>query len=205
MSPAGFKGFGVPEADRDVSYHVKGTKLDHGSLVLASITSCTNTSNPHLMLAAGLVAQKAVKYGLKVNTDVIKTTLSPGSRVVTRYLEDAGLQDALDSLGFYHAGYGCMTCMGNSGELDTAVSEVLRGSKVGSLVGTAVLSGNRNFESRVHPLVAGAYLASPPLVVAFALAGRVNIDFSLEPLGRSSVDGQPVFLRDVWPTPKVFL
>ena len=147
--------------------------MRHGSIVLAAITSCTNTSNPDVMVAAGLIARNALAKGLKIK-NFIKTSLSPGSGVVTRYLDDSGLSKALDEIGFTTAGYGCMTCIGNSGELPPAVGEAVTASDV---VACSVLSGNRNFEARVHPLVKANYLASPPLVVAFALAGRIDIDF----------------------------
>ncbi|MDH7569414.1 MAG: aconitate hydratase AcnA, partial [Armatimonadota bacterium] len=169
--------------------------LDHGAVVIASITSCTNTSNPSVMLAAGLLAKKAVERGLAVKPWV-KTSLAPGSKVVTAYLEAAGLMPYLEALRFHLVGYGCMTCIGNSGPLP---EEVRRAIEQGELVAVSVLSGNRNFEGRVHADVRANYLASPPLVVAYALAGRFDIDLLTEPLG---VDphGQPVFLRDLWPT-----
>jgi aconitate hydratase len=169
--------------------------LGHGDVLIAAITSCTNTSNPDVMLAAGLVAQKAAQRGLRVRPTV-KTSLAPGSRVVTDYLERTGLQTALDQLGFNLVGFGCTTCIGNSGPLDPAVDAAVAEH---DLVGAAVLSGNRNFEARVHPNVKANFLMSPPLVVAFALAGRVDTDLTKEPLGTGS-DGKPVYLRDVWPT-----
>ena len=165
-------------------------------MVVAAITSCTNTSNPSVMLAAGLLAKKAVARGLRVKPHV-KTSLSPGSRVVTDYFEKAGLTEALDALGFANTGYGCMTCIGNSGPLPEAVASAVT---EGNLVAAAVLSGNRNFEGRISPLVKANYLASPPLVVAYALAGTVDIDLAREPLGAGS-DGRPVYLIDIWPTP----
>ncbi|MCS7296742.1 MAG: aconitate hydratase AcnA [Bacteroidia bacterium] len=167
--------------------------LSDGSVVIAAITSCTNTSNPSVMLAAGLVAKKAVSMGLTPKPWV-KTTLAPGSRVVTRYLEKAGLLPYLEALRFHVAGYGCTTCIGNSGTLPPAVS---RGIQEKNLVVAAVLSGNRNFEARIHPQVRMNFLASPPLVVAYALAGRVDIDLEKEPIGYDP-DGQPVYLRDIW-------
>ena len=165
-------------------------------MVIAAITSCTNTSNPGVMLAAGLLAKKAVERGLKVPPHV-KTSLAPGSRVVTDYLREAGLERPLEQLGFHNVGYGCMTCIGNSGPLPPAVAKAVT---EGNLVAAAVLSGNRNFEGRVHSQVKANYLASPPLVVAYALAGTVDIDLSTEPLGTGS-DGRPVYLKDVWPSP----
>jgi aconitate hydratase len=169
--------------------------LGHGDVLIAAITSCTNTSNPSVMLAAGLVAKKAVEKGLKVPR-VVKTSLAPGSRVVTEYYRKAGLDRYLDQLGFYLVGYGCTTCIGNSGPLDPLIEEAITKN---DLVGASVLSGNRNFEARVHQSIRANFLMSPPLVVAFALAGRVDIDMTREPLGRGK-DGQPVFLRDIWPT-----
>lgn len=169
--------------------------MKHGSVIIAAITSCTNTSNPDVMMQAGLLAKNAVAKGLKV-APYIKTTLSPGSQVVSSYLEKSGLDGELEKLGFFNAGYGCMTCIGNSGELDAPVSQAIQDKDI---VACAVLSGNRNFEARVHPLSRGNYLASPPLVVAYALAGTVNIDFEKEPIGKGS-DGQDVFLKDIWPS-----
>ena len=171
------------------------TEIGHGSVAIAAITSCTNTSNPMVMVGAGLVAKNAVAKGLKVNP-AVKTSLAPGSRAVTGYLERAGLMEPLAELGFALAGYGCTTCIGNSGPLDEPVAKAVEADE---LVVAAVLSGNRNFEGRVHPLVRAAYLASPPLVVAFALAGRVDVDLTTEPLGPGA-DGRPVMLADVWPT-----
>jgi aconitate hydratase len=172
-----------------------GVALAHGDVVIAAITSCTNTSNPSVMLAAGLLAKKAHERGLRPRPTV-KTSLAPGSRVVSRYLEETGLQRHLDALGFQLVGYGCTTCIGNSGPLDDRIEAVLAADDV---VAASVLSGNRNFEARVHPSVKANFLMSPPLVVAFALAGRVDIDLATEPLGMGS-DGRPVFLRDIWPT-----
>jgi aconitate hydratase len=169
--------------------------IGHGTVVIAAITSCTNTSNPSVMLAAGLLAQKAVRRGLKVKS-YVKTSLAPGSRVVTDYLERSGLDKPLDALGFQLVGYGCTTCIGNSGPLPEPVAAAVTER---NLVVAAVLSGNRNFEGRIHPLVKANYLASPPLVVAYALAGTTDIDLATEPLGVGS-DGQPVFLREIWPT-----
>ncbi|MGD0536685.1 MAG: aconitate hydratase [Verrucomicrobiota bacterium] len=170
-------------------------ELRHGSVLIAAITSCTNTSNPSVMLAAGLLAKKAVERGLRTHP-VVKTSLAPGSRVVTDYLVKTGLQAALDRLGFNLVGYGCTTCIGNSGPLEAHVEEaVVRND----LIAASVLSGNRNFEARVHQSIKANFLMSPPLVVAFALAGRVDIDLETEPLGMGK-DGQPVFLREIWPT-----
>ena len=169
--------------------------LGHGDVVIAAITSCTNTSNPSVMLAAGLLAKKAVELGLEVDPSV-KTSLAPGSRVVTEYLEKTGLQEYLNRIGFNLVGYGCTTCIGNSGPLDPRIEDVINKQ---DLIAASVLSGNRNFEARVHQSVKANFLMSPPLVVAFALAGRVNIDLSQEPLGRAR-DGRDVYLRDIWPS-----
>jgi len=172
-----------------------GSGLDHGAVVIAAITSCTNTSNPGVMLAAGLLARKAVQRGLKV-PGFVKTSLAPGSRVVTNYLKNTGLLEDLEQLRFHVVGYGCTTCIGNSGPLD---EEIVRQIRSRDLVVAGVLSGNRNFEGRINPHVRANYLASPPLVVAYALAGRIDIDFETEPLGEGS-DGNSVFLRDIWPS-----
>jgi aconitate hydratase len=169
--------------------------LHDGSLVIAAITSCTNTSNPSVMIGAGLLARKAVERGLR-SKPWVKTSLAPGSRVVTDYLEGAGLMPYFDQLRFHTVGYGCTTCIGNSGPLPDVVSALIDEH---SLVAAAVLSGNRNFEARVHPQVRANYLASPMLVVAFALAGRVDIDLEREPLG-TDTEGAPVFLKDIWPS-----
>jgi aconitate hydratase len=169
--------------------------IGHGAVVIAAITSCTNTSNPDVMVAAGLVARKAVAKGLATQPWV-KTSLAPGSRVVTDYLEKSGLASDLDALGFETVGYGCTTCIGNSGPLPDAVAKAVT---EGDLVAAAVLSGNRNFEGRVNPLVKANWLASPPLVVAYALAGTTDIDLATEPVGTGR-DGKPVYLRDIWPT-----
>jgi aconitate hydratase len=170
-------------------------EVGHGDVVIAAITSCTNTSNPDVMLAAGLLARKAVAKGLEISPTV-KTSLAPGSRVVSRYLEETGLQRDLDALGFQTVGYGCTTCIGNSGPLDVRLEKLVNDNDV---VVASVLSGNRNFEARVHQSVKANFLMSPPLVVAFAIAGRVDVDLEREPLGLGK-DGKPVFLRDVWPT-----
>ncbi len=164
-------------------------------MLIAAITSCTNTSNPSVMLAAGLLAKKAVERGLQVNP-LVKASLAPGSRVVTDYLEQTGLQKYLDQLGFNLVGYGCTTCIGNSGPLPAAVDEAI--GKY-DLIAASVLSGNRNFEARVHQSIKANFLMSPPLVVAFALAGRVDIDLSREPIGKGK-DGEDVYLKDIWPT-----
>jgi aconitate hydratase len=171
--------------------------LDHGSVVIAAITSCTNTSNPSVMIGAGLLAKKAVERGL-VRRPWVKSSLAPGSKVVSEYYEAAGLTPYLEELGFATVGYGCTTCIGNSGPLPEPVSQAIA---EGDLVVCAVLSGNRNFEARIHPEVKANYLASPPLVVAYALAGRMDIDLERDPLG-TGADGSPVFLRDIWPTPE---
>jgi aconitate hydratase len=172
-------------------------QLTHGDVVIAAITSCTNTSNPSVLLGAGLLAKKAVEKGLQ-SKPWVKTSLAPGSQVVTDYLKKAGLMSALEQLGFFLAGYGCTTCIGNSGPLKDEIVEAIRS---GDLVASAVLSGNRNFEGRVHPNVRANYLASPPLVVAYALAGTMDIDLYSEPLGTGK-DGKPVFLKDIWPSQK---
>jgi aconitate hydratase len=182
--------FSVPSAEDAPHYG----ELGHGDVVIAAITSCTNTSNPSVMLAAGLLAKKAVERGLRVRPTV-KTSLAPGSRVVTEYLEKTGLRSYLSQVGFNVVGYGCTTCIGNSGPLESVIEETIVTHDV---VAASVLSGNRNFEARVHPNVKANFLMSPPLVVAFALAGRVNIDLSTEPLGTGS-DGRDVHLRDIWP------
>ncbi|MGE9270066.1 MAG: aconitate hydratase, partial [Verrucomicrobiales bacterium] len=171
------------------------TQLRHGSILIAAITSCTNTSNPSVMLAAGLVAKKANEKGLKV-APYIKTSLGPGSRVVTDYLEATKLQQELDQLGFQTVGYGCTTCIGNSGPLHPAIEDAIQ---KGNLVCASVLSGNRNFEARIHGNIKSNFLMSPPLVVAYALAGRVDLDLTSEPLGHDP-EGNPVFLKDLWPS-----
>lgn len=195
----GFKGFGLgaEEAKKEHTFSFEGHDytLKNGSVVIAAITSCTNTSNPDVMLAAGLLAKNAVKKGLSV-LPYIKTSLSPGSGVVSRYYEIAGVDEYLNKLGFTLAGYGCMTCIGNSGDLHKDLHAAIEES---DLVVSSVLSGNRNFEGRVHPLTKANYLASPPLVVAYALAGRVDIDFETEPIGKDG-EGHDVFLKDIWPS-----
>ena len=185
------------DEDHDSFVEFRGSKfnLEDGAIVIAAITSCTNTSNPSVLVGAGLLAKKAAEKGL-TRKPWVKTSLAPGSQVVTQYLEDAGLMDPLESLGFNLVGYGCTTCIGNSGPLPDAITDAIRKAK---LTVTSVLSGNRNFEGRIHPDVAANYLASPPLVVAYALAGNMNIDITKEPLGQAS-DGAPVYLKDIWPT-----
>lgn len=195
----GFKGFGIPmdkqATEVPLTFEGNEYKLKHGSVVIAAITSCTNTSNPSVMLGAGLLAKRAVELGLTVDP-YVKTSLSPGSGVVTYYLEESGVIGYLEQLGFSVVGYGCMTCIGNSGPLPEPVNEAI---EKGDLVTCGVLSGNRNFEGRIHPLTRANYLASPPLVIAYAIAGTVMIDFEKEPLGISK-DGKKVFLKDIWPT-----
>eukprot|EP00026_Physarum_polycephalum_P002473 Phypoly_transcript_02480.p1 GENE.Phypoly_transcript_02480~~Phypoly_transcript_02480.p1 ORF type:complete len:925 (+),score=199.94 Phypoly_transcript_02480:376-2775(+) len=195
----GFKGYGLkPEVvakQVEITYEGKTYHIGHGSVAIAAITSCTNTSNPSVILGAGLLARKAVEAGLSVQP-WIKTSLSPGSEVVTKYLEASGLQPFLDKIGFNVTGFGCMTCIGNSGDIPKPVEEAVVKE---DLVVAGVLSGNRNFEGRIHPNLRANYLASPLLVVAYALAGTVNIDFDKEPIGKSA-NGNPVFLRDIWPS-----
>ena len=199
--PVAEGGFGRDSGDlagvtADVPVQNNGTAtLGHGGVVIAAITSCTNTSNPSVMLAAGLLAKRAVERGLKL-APLVKASLAPGSRVVSDYLDKTGLQPYLDQLGFNLVGYGCTTCIGNSGPLDAGIEKAILDN---NLVVASVLSGNRNFEARIHQNVRGNFLMSPPLVVAFALAGRVNIDLTTEPLGQAE-DGSDVFLRDLWPS-----
>ena len=199
--PVAEGGFGRDAADlagvtADVPVQNNGTAaLGHGGVVIAAITSCTNTSNPSVMLAAGLLAKRAVERGLKL-APLVKASLAPGSRVVSDYLDKTGLQPYLDQLGFNLVGYGCTTCIGNSGPLDPEIEKAILDN---NLIAASVLSGNRNFEARIHQNVRGNFLMSPPLVVAFALAGRVNIDLTTEPLGQAE-DGSDVFLRDLWPS-----
>ncbi|MGA2983668.1 MAG: aconitate hydratase [Terriglobia bacterium] len=198
-APVKERGFGLSAQDAGRSASVKfdgtSTQLTHGSVVIAAITSCTNTSNPSVMLGAGLVAKKALEKGLRV-PPYVKTSLAPGSKVVTEYLQASGLLESLAGLHFNLVGYGCTTCIGNSGPLPPAVASAVM---QGQLVAAAVLSGNRNFEGRVHPQVRANYLASPPLVVAYALAGTVDIDLATEPLGKDR-QGNAVYLRDIWPS-----
>jgi aconitate hydratase len=199
VAPVKERGFELkPEAlAKEATFGSNGGSMPmkHGAVVIAAITSCTNTSNPSVLVAAGLVAKKAVEKGLTVKP-YVKTSLAPGSRVVTEYLNKAGLIEPLSKLGFNVIAYGCTTCIGNSGPLPGEVAKAVTGS---DLVAAAVISGNRNFEGRVHPLVKANFLASPPLVVAYALAGTVDIDLVNEPLG-TGADGSPVYLKDVWPT-----
>ena len=191
------KSLGVAPQEATKRVPVTGTnyELGHGDVVIAAITSCTNTSNPSVMIAAGLLARNARRRGLSARPWV-KTSLAPGSQVVTEYLEKSGLQADLDALGFNLVGYGCTTCIGNSGPLDERIVEAIEGN---ALVVAAVLSGNRNFEGRVHPNVRANYLASPPLVVAYALAGSMRVDLATDPIGYDP-DGRPVFLREIWPS-----
>ena len=188
---------GAPVKEVPVKSNGDNFHLSSGAVVIAAITSCTNTSNPSLMLGAGLLAKKAVERGLIVKPWV-KTSLAPGSKVVTDYLQASGLIHYLEQLKFHLVGYGCTTCIGNSGPLPESIGAAI---KENNMVAVAVLSGNRNFEGRVHPLVRANYLASPPLVVAYALAGRMDLDLTTEPLGTGS-NGKPVYLRDIWPTPQ---
>ena len=198
-APTGNQGMGLAENElkRHGEVVARGSTetITHGAVVIAAITSCTNTSNPSVMLAAGLLAKKAVEKGLKVK-NYVKTSLAPGSLVVTDYLQKSGLLPYLEQLGFYLVGYGCTTCIGNSGPLEPAVEKAILDHH---LVVSAVLSGNRNFEGRVHPLTKTNYLASPPLVVAYALAGSTAVDISRDPLGIGS-SGHPVYLQDLWPS-----
>ncbi|MBM7572133.1 aconitate hydratase AcnA [Aquibacillus albus] len=199
-APAGNQGFGLDKSEFD-----KEVKIDHpsgkssvmktGAVAIAAITSCTNTSNPYVMLGAGLLAKKAVEKGLEV-PGYVKTSLAPGSKVVTRYLEDSGLMNYLNELGFNLVGYGCTTCIGNSGPLSEEIEEAIAKN---DLTVSSVLSGNRNFEGRIHPLVKANYLASPPLVVAYALAGTVDVDLNKEPIGKDK-DGKAVYFNDLWPS-----
>ncbi|HEV7279498.1 MAG TPA: aconitate hydratase AcnA [Pirellulaceae bacterium] len=199
QAPIAERGFALDPASlartATVQMNERGSEIGHGAVVIAAITSCTNTSNPSVMMAAGILAKKAVEKGLSVKP-YVKTSLAPGSRVVTEYYRKAGVMDALDQLGFNVVGYGCTTCIGNSGPLPEEVGAAV---KEGDLVAAAVLSGNRNFEGRVNPLTRANYLASPPLVVAYALAGTVDVDFDTEPVGYDG-KGKPVFLKEIWPT-----
>ena len=203
-APVAAQGFALDEAQlsRSASFAQNGhqERIGHGAVVIAAITSCTNTSNPSVMVAAGLLAKNAVARGLR-RKPWVKTSLAPGSRVVSAYLDAAGLTSSLEQLGFHTVGYGCTTCIGNSGPLPPAVAESLREA---NLVAAAVLSGNRNFGGRISPDVRANYLASPPLVVAYALAGTVDIDLQREALGQSE-DGEDIFLRDIWPTQRQIL
>lgn len=199
QAPVGPKGFGLPAEELEKSAEIKWDKEDNlihtGDVLLAAITSCTNTSNPFVMLSAGLLAKNAVEKGLKVPA-YVKTSLAPGSKIVTSYLTKSGLLPYLEKLGFYLVGYGCTTCIGNSGPLDDAISDAIQDEQ---LLVSSVLSGNRNFEGRIHPLIKANYLASPPLVVAYALAGTVRKDLTTEPVGIDK-NGQPVMLNEIWPS-----
>lgn len=199
-APQGNQGFGldVKEIDKEAVVHFTNgdnSTMKTGAVAIAAITSCTNTSNPYVLVGAGLVAKKAVELGMKV-PEFVKTSLAPGSKVVTGYLRDSGLQPYLDKLGFNIVGYGCTTCIGNSGPL---LPEIEKAIAENDLLVTSVLSGNRNFEGRIHPLVKANYLASPPLVVAYALAGTVDIDLKNDPIGKDK-DGNDVFFNDIWPS-----
>ncbi|MCL4505161.1 MAG: aconitate hydratase AcnA [Chloroflexi bacterium] len=198
-APTAERGFGLKEADLMRTAHIKDGNEDmaitHGAVVIAAITSCTNTSNPSVMLGAGLLAKKAVEKGLHV-PKYVKTSLAPGSRVVGDYLKAGGVLESLEQLGFNIVGFGCTTCIGNSGPVPASVAQAVQSE---NLVASAVLSGNRNFEGRISPTVKANFLASPPLVVAFAIAGTMDIDLTKDPLGTGK-DGQPVYLRDIWPT-----
>jgi aconitate hydratase len=199
QSKASFEKSMEGAAQKHIAVRNNGDKfeLSNGSVVIAAITSCTNTSNPSLMLGAGLLAKKAIERGLQ-SKPWVKTSLAPGSKVVTDYLDSSGLTKYLNELGFQLVGYGCTTCIGNSGPLEEHIGAAIKDN---SLVAVSVLSGNRNFEGRIHPLVRANYLASPPLVVAYALAGRMDFDMASEPLGNDKA-GKPVFLRDIWPSPQ---
>ncbi|MAV35733.1 MAG: aconitate hydratase AcnA [Planctomycetaceae bacterium] len=200
-APVADRGFGLDSAalgnTGQVQDNGSSVEIGHGAVVIAAITSCTNTSNPSVMLAAGMLAQKAVARGLRVKP-YVKTSLAPGSRVVSDYLDKAGLTEALEQLGFHTVGYGCTSCIGNSGPLPPPVAAAI---EQGDLIAAAVLSGNRNFEGRVNPLTKANYLASPPLVVAYALAGSTSIDLTTQPLGQDS-SGQDVYLKEIWPSPE---
>ena len=199
QDPIAKRGFELKENQISATAKVEGKNyyLSHGSVVIAAITSCTNTSNPSVLLNAGLLSKKSVEKGLN-SKPWVKTSLAPGSRVVTDYLSATGLQQAFDALGFHTVGYGCTTCIGNSGPLPEKIVQAIREK---DLVACSVLSGNRNFEGRIHAEVKANFLASPPLVVAYALAGTMDIDFDKEPLGQDK-QGKPVFLKDLWPSPK---
>ncbi len=199
-APQGNQGFGFDEKEINKEVVVdfangENTTMKTGAIAIAAITSCTNTSNPYVLVGAGLVAKKAVELGMEV-PKFVKTSLAPGSKVVTGYLRDSGLLPYLDQLGFNMVGYGCTTCIGNSGPLKEEIEKAISES---DLLVTSVLSGNRNFEGRIHPLVKANYLASPPLVVAYALAGTVDIDLQNEAIGKDK-DGNDVFFKDIWPT-----
>ena len=195
-APVGHSGHGIHESKNDSSAKIgsRGVDLKHGDIVIAAITSCTNTSNPSVMIAAGLLARKARQAGLTIAPSV-KPSLAPGSRVVTEYFDAAGLTEDLDSLGFSVVGYGCTTCIGNSGPLDADIEAAI--DEADLIVGS-VLSGNRNFEGRIHQKVKANYLASPPLVVAYAIAGTLDVDFETDPVGNGP--NGPVMLADIWPS-----
>ncbi|MCM3539039.1 aconitate hydratase AcnA [Priestia endophytica] len=200
VAPAGNQGFGLEATEKNKEVTVKfndgrETTMKTGAIAIAAITSCTNTSNPYVLVAAGLVAKKAVEKGLIV-PEYVKTSLAPGSKVVTGYLEEAGLLPYLEKIGFNVVGYGCTTCIGNSGPLEQEIEEAVAKS---DLLVTSVLSGNRNFEGRIHPLVKGNYLASPPLVVAYALAGTVDVDLQTDSFGKDK-DGNEIYFKDIWPS-----
>ena len=196
VKPVAENGFNKKIEDLDATYtNTDGVKVKNGDVLIAAITSCTNTSNPNVLLAAGLLAKKAVEAGLKVSPH-IKTSLAPGSRVVTKYLEAAGLLPYLEKLGFGVTAYGCTTCIGNAGDLTPAMNEAITKNDI---VASAVLSGNRNFEARIHPNIRSNFLASPPLVVAYAIAGNVNVDLMTQPVGKGK-GGKEIFLGDIWPT-----
>jgi len=196
VNPVGFKGFNVDTKNSgEFDFCGETYTLSHGDIVIAAITSCTNTSNPDVLVAAGLLARNAVAKGLNTKP-WLKTSLAPGSNAVTKYLEQAGLQTSLDALGFNVVGFGCTTCIGNSGDIPQQINDCIEDNDI---VAAAILSGNRNFEGRVHPNTRANYLASPPLVVAYALAGNVGFDFASTPLGQDS-DGKDVFLADIWPS-----
>lgn len=200
VAPQGNQGLGLDQSEFnktvDVTYKDgRTTTMKTGAVAIAAITSCTNTSNPYVLVAAGLVAKKASELGLQV-PEYVKTSLAPGSKVVTGYLNDSGLMPYLEDLGFHLVGYGCTTCIGNSGPLEDEIEEAISSN---DLTVTSVLSGNRNFEGRIHPLVKANYLASPPLVVAYALAGTVNVDLLNDPISTDK-DGKPVYFKDIWPS-----
>ena len=199
VAPQGTQGFGLTEEEFSktsaAEFAEGAVEIPAGAVAIAAITSCTNTSNPYVLIAAGLVAKKAVERGIKP-AKWVKTSLAPGSKVVTGYLEDSGLQQYLDQIGFNTVGYGCTTCIGNSGPLLPEIEDAI---KRNDLFVTSVLSGNRNFEGRVHPLVKANFLASPPLVVAYALAGTVDIDLQKDAIATDK-DGQPVYFNDIWPS-----
>lgn len=197
-NPIGNHGFGLAETDLDrtvsINYKDEDIALSHGSVLIAAITSCTNTSNPYVLMAAGLLAKKAVEKGLRTKP-FVKSSLAPGSKTVTGYLTDAGFIDHLNTLGFHVVGYGCTTCIGNSGNIDPYLEKVVNDNQI---IGVSVLSGNRNFEGRIHPACKANYLASPPLVVAYAIAGKININWEKEPIGYDKTNN-PVYLKDIWP------